>query len=440
MQRLKLAFALVSAIGLAQVAYAQGDPNYILRFTDGAGGASGGTATITTVLNFSGASQNIAGWSFGVCHPSAALDPVDAVAGATTLIVNGGSPPSFIQINVIENGTEPAGSSPGVNMGVVISFTGGNPLPPGDGYELLDITYELTGPDGPVTVDYCEETIGATGPVSVVMTPQGGGSSITPTQLPGSIEIGAIIPPLLRIADDLVINGTADISVFMDHVEQDVYGFSFGVLHDNAVVNLTGITEGAQTASADFFGVDIDPANGDGGTVGCVLSLSGGPSSFIPSGSDSEIAVFSYSTAGGAVTDDSSALTFTDTLQVAPGAPPVLLQVSVGIEGIEPDVDNGLITVTGGTVGDVFTRGDVNDDSAIDVSDTVYLLNFLFVSGPALNCDKAGDVNDDGTLDVSDSVYLLNFLFVSGDPIPAPVACDVDPTADALTCGSSSCP
>jgi hypothetical protein len=62
--------------------------------------------------------------------------------------------------------------------------------------------------------------------------------------------------------------------------------------------------------------------------------------------------------------------------------------------------------------------GDANGDGVIDIADVVYLLNYLFVGGPApVPCLEAGDATCDGIVDVSDIVYLLNYLFVHG---PAP--------------------
>jgi PKD repeat protein len=62
-------------------------------------------------------------------------------------------------------------------------------------------------------------------------------------------------------------------------------------------------------------------------------------------------------------------------------------------------------------------RGDANRDGVIDISDVVYLLNYLFIHGPAPVPLAAGDATCDGLVDASDLVYLLNYLFASG---PAP--------------------
>jgi hypothetical protein len=61
-----------------------------------------------------------------------------------------------------------------------------------------------------------------------------------------------------------------------------------------------------------------------------------------------------------------------------------------------------------------FMRGDANGDWKINVTDVVYLINYLFLipSGPAPEPLEAGDVNCDGAINVTDVVYLINYLFL----------------------------
>ena len=53
---------------------------------------------------------------------------------------------------------------------------------------------------------------------------------------------------------------------------------------------------------------------------------------------------------------------------------------------------------------------------------------------------RRGDSNADGTLNITDGIYVLNFLFLGGpDPLdPGPNDCGEDPTeaGDPLDCGS----
>jgi len=63
-----------------------------------------------------------------------------------------------------------------------------------------------------------------------------------------------------------------------------------------------------------------------------------------------------------------------------------------------------------------FIRGDANGDGVINVNDVVYLINYLFIGGPAPNPLQAGDANSDGLVNVNDVVYLINYLFIGGPP------------------------
>lgn len=85
-----------------------------------------------------------------------------------------------------------------------------------------------------------------------------------------------------------------------------------------------------------------------------------------------------------------------------------------------------------------FVRGDANGDLAVDISDPLATLLYLF-GGRALSCLDAADHDDDGVVSVTDAIGTLEFLFRDG-PVPRPPypSLGFDPTADALTCGDPS--
>ena len=85
-------------------------------------------------------------------------------------------------------------------------------------------------------------------------------------------------------------------------------------------------------------------------------------------------------------------------------------------------------------VADLFRRGDVNNDSAVDISDPTALLGVLFLASTTLTCEDAADANDDGSIDIADAIELLTFLFIGGVTLPEPLICGSDPTIDALGC------
>jgi hypothetical protein len=69
----------------------------------------------------------------------------------------------------------------------------------------------------------------------------------------------------------------------------------------------------------------------------------------------------------------------------------------------------------------IFTlnSGDASSDCLVNSADIAYLINYLFVGGPAPNPMQAGDVNCDCWVNIADVIYLINYLFVAG---PAPVS------------------
>ncbi|UCB52751.1 MAG: dockerin type I repeat-containing protein, partial [Candidatus Zixiibacteriota bacterium] len=62
-------------------------------------------------------------------------------------------------------------------------------------------------------------------------------------------------------------------------------------------------------------------------------------------------------------------------------------------------------------------RGDANSDGVINVSDVIYLINYLFRAGDPPEPVEAGDVNCDETTDLADVLYLVNYLYRDG-PLP----------------------
>jgi len=63
--------------------------------------------------------------------------------------------------------------------------------------------------------------------------------------------------------------------------------------------------------------------------------------------------------------------------------------------------------------------GDVDDsESGPDISDLVYLVDFMFTGGPEPPCEAQGNIDGVPGIDISDLVYLVDFMFTSGPPPP----------------------
>jgi hypothetical protein len=79
-----------------------------------------------------------------------------------------------------------------------------------------------------------------------------------------------------------------------------------------------------------------------------------------------------------------------------------------------PFAVNGRVTLIG------HVAGDLNNDGAVNVADLVYLVDYLFFSGPAPLVSGAADTDGNCKVNVADVTYLVNYLYGGG---PAPAAC-----------------
>ena len=81
-----------------------------------------------------------------------------------------------------------------------------------------------------------------------------------------------------------------------------------------------------------------------------------------------------------------------------------------------------------------FRRGDATGDGGTDITDGVFLLNYLFLGTQAPGCLDAADSDDNGNVDLSDAIRILNFLFLGGVPPldPGPTVCGPDSVDDNL--------
>lgn len=64
-----------------------------------------------------------------------------------------------------------------------------------------------------------------------------------------------------------------------------------------------------------------------------------------------------------------------------------------------------------------YVDGDASGDGFVNITDVVYLINYIFVDGPAPNPIAAGDADCSGTVNISDGVYLIAYIF-SDSPAP----------------------
>ena len=58
--------------------------------------------------------------------------------------------------------------------------------------------------------------------------------------------------------------------------------------------------------------------------------------------------------------------------------------------------------------------GDANGDGTINISDAVFLIQYIFAHGAAPTPLCQGDANGDGTVNISDAVFLIQYIFAHG--------------------------
>ena len=82
----------------------------------------------------------------------------------------------------------------------------------------------------------------------------------------------------------------------------------------------------------------------------------------------------------------------------------------------------------------------VKFSESIDVTDAIVILSHLALGVRYDDCHDALDSDDSGTIEISDPIYLLNYLFLAGAAPPSPFnECGPDPTDDTLDCDEYLC-
>ena len=65
--------------------------------------------------------------------------------------------------------------------------------------------------------------------------------------------------------------------------------------------------------------------------------------------------------------------------------------------------------------------GNLNGDNVLDISDLLYLVDFVFAEpkGPAPVCWQEADANGSGQVDITDLLYLVDYMFLeNGTTLP----------------------
>ncbi len=168
--------------------------------------------------------------------------------------------------------------------------------------------------------------------------------------------------------------------------------------------------EEATLVTPDAYDIDFYLAScgSGGGSISGTINSDGSPveDAFVYAEASGEAKGFARSsTEGGYIISGLAAGTYTVSASKVPyhdGTYPDPVEIGSGkVSGI--DINLPPIQV-----------GDVSGDGLVDIGDVIFLINYLFIDGPAPDPMMTGDVNCDGVVNTGDVIYVINYLYLEG--------------------------
>ena len=93
-----------------------------------------------------------------------------------------------------------------------------------------------------------------------------------------------------------------------------------------------------------------------------------------------------------------------------------VIQDNSSVDYSDLSVDN-LSIISSGSEFCCMAAGDANDDELVNITDAVFLVQYIFNGGPVPACCDQADANGDALVNITDAVYLIQFIF-NGGPLP----------------------
>ncbi|HIG04646.1 MAG TPA: hypothetical protein EYQ08_02810 [Planctomycetes bacterium] len=406
---------------------------------------SSGAARVL-LSNSSGAVQ---GYVLAVAHDSALVSLQGITLGAETLAAGA----ELVVPELYSNGG---------TLGVVLDFESpfeGQSIATGADNHIASFTYSsnqvIENPDQPITtaIELVNGQLGSPALDNVIVV---AGLSISPALEDGTLTLLDIVIPVNDTAfyigqRDFPETGTngglgfpgqeIEFCFFYSDPNDNIQGIQMAVCYDDLLlIDGTFTIEGsiADELGAEFvnYQIDNDDNDGDGRELVAGILMDALPpfeNQQLPSTSEPlMIACVQAEVDAGAACGDSFTIDFCDGIN-GNGMVPINNLVVIEYQSIQSFERYGatyeIIPVP------AFQRGDCNTDTKVDLADAATVIASQF-QGYGVGCLDACDANDDSVINLADSVFLLNFLFKFGPPTPAPGAYTpgADPTEDDLDC------
>ncbi len=453
--RFLVAILFVGLLSTGLLAQKDPDPNFTLK-VNGPTEALRTGAEFDVSVTLDALIGGIDGWSLGVEHDPAVLELLDARLGITSRTANDGAPPEYLVLD-----DAPEGGA-GVTLGAILSIEQTTSLDAGNDYELLTLRYKVVA--DPETNDPCE-------PIESSVWISGNLGS--PAKIPprvsvegqSSLPVIEDLPVSVRCPGGLEIiqceGGRDTVDLAWQSSEEARWDFFFlyrnGELVDTLPPEATSYQE-----------TNVPPGTHNYTLVTFIVEEFGEP-----------IFLFSQcSTVVNPVVVESvdpqiSTWIGGETITITGQSFEVPQELTVTFSGVIGGAAQGILTpvnavtvdsdtqitiqtpefsslgnydlIIGTEFGDVvvedtlevgFIRGEVNSDGTFDLSDSVYIFEYLFLGTVAEpRCMDSADANNDGVLDISDAALLLAFQFLGTiEPAPPHPGPGQDTEEDDLGC------
>ncbi|MGE4603199.1 MAG: hypothetical protein AAEJ65_09870 [Planctomycetota bacterium] len=352
--------------------------------------------------------------------------------------------------------------SNGGSLGVVLDFESpfeGQNIPTGDDNHIASYTYaslmEILIPDPAVETDLelVDGVLGSPLLDNVIVV---GGLSISPSLEGGTVTLNAIVEIIndttfyigQRDFPETGTNGGLgfpgqgiEFCFFYSDPNDNIQGVQLAVCYDDLLlIDGTFTIEGtiADELGAEFvnYQIDNDDNDGDGRELIAGILMDALPpfeNQQLPTTVEPlMIACVQAEVDPGAICGDTFSIDFCDGIN-GNGQVAINNMAVINYQSIQ---DFFLVGATYEIIPvPAFLRGDCNTDTQVDLADAATVIANQF-QGFEVGCLDACDANDDGLINLADSVFLLNFLFLFGDlpPDPGPYMAGPDPTEDDLDC------
>ena len=391
--------------------------------------------------------SEIQGFSLGIAHDPSLLSVTEA---GCTVIPPPGQNLDFCTVNLY---------SEGFTVGVVLSFPGSWTITITEPLEVVSASYQLaagtlnSATDPTVTTLATSDLLGVPPTANVVVV---NGASIPWPSNPVEMTLIPFVPEfeLSAATPDLIYypeaNPSAETFSAIVNLQEnllpgsgtgeysEVQGASYGVGHDETLMQITGVT--TQVSAPDGSPPDFDEVSifANGMNQGLVFSI---PQLWVVTYETPQaLSTIDYQLLSGSLTGNTVTTTTTVFFSDSIGSPPVALAVVVDGAANLPTISNATLDLVPFT-GSRFIRGDATQDANLDLADGIGVLSYLFLGEPT-TCLKAMDMDQSNHVSISDGVQVLCSLFCEGSPAPSGPYPDCGVDLDStLTCESfNACP